>query len=125
MKKANQKQSKQRLRHLLNDRSRRIRLLLAKGLIKDEKDIPEDAIPIDPSCCTLANFWSPTVFYRDIEFLCSECKRPDVWTAESQQYYFEVMHSSPYKSAKRCFDCRQKELARKIQARADSGHAIE
>jgi hypothetical protein len=122
MKKTRRKLSNQRLRQVLHDRERRIRLLLERGLIQDAVEIPADAIPIDPERSTHANTCSPAVFYQDIEFVCIDCGKPDFWAAGSQQHYFEVSKASPYKRPKRCYDCRQKELSRKIQARRDSGH---
>lgn len=116
--------SRQRMRHSASDRQRRIRLLLERGLIHEADEIPADAIPIDPELTVLANIWSPPVYYKDIEFFCADCGKADCWTALSQQYYFEVKKAGPYKKPKRCYDCRQKELARKIKPRIDSGHII-
>lgn len=113
---------KQRQRFLLQDRGRRIHLLVERGLINEPADIPEHAIPIDPACSTKAQVWNPETFYLDIEFVCIDCGKAGFWSAEAQQYYFEVMKASPYKSAKRCYDCRLKEISRRNQARKDSGH---
>jgi hypothetical protein len=125
MKKAARKNaSQQRLRQAADDRQRRIRLLLERGLIHDADEIPADAIPIDPERTVLVNIWSPPVYYQDIEFICTDCGKADCWSAISQQYYFEVSKAAPYKRPKRCYDCRQKELARKTQARRDSGHEL-
>ena len=125
MKTSDTKRSKQRLRHLKQDRQRRIRLLIAKGTITQDSDIPEDSIPIDPECSTKAMTWSPEAYYQDIEFECSDCGKHALWTAESQQYYFEVIRASPYKHAKRCYDCRQKEILRRDKARVDAGHGTQ
>lgn len=97
-------------------------MLLERGLIKNASEIPADAIPIDPELTMPTHLRCPAVCYLDIEFICTECGRPDFWSAGSQQHYFEISKASPYKEPKRCYDCRQKELARKIQARLDSGH---
>jgi predicted RNA-binding Zn-ribbon protein involved in translation (DUF1610 family) len=102
MKTPDTKRCKQRIRHLKQDRQRRIRLLIAKGMIACDDDIPEAAIPVDPECSTKAKTWSPEAYYQDIEFACPDCGKRELWTAESQQYYFEVMRASPYKQAKRC-----------------------
>ena len=122
MDKARRTRSNQRLRKVLDDRQRRIQMLLERGLIKNASEIPADAIPIDPELSTKAGLCIPAVCYQDIEFVCTECGRPDFWSAGSQQHYFEVSKASPYKQPKLCYDCRQKKLARKQQARADSGH---
>lgn len=122
MNKARRAQSKQRLRKVFDERERRIRRLIELGLIKDASEIPDDAIPMDPDLVLPTNACIPAVCYMDIEFKCSDCGKPDLWTADSQQHYFEILKASPYKRPKRCYDCRQKELARKTQARLDSGH---
>ena len=122
MKSASNKQSKQRQRKALDERQRRIRRLIELELIKDASEIPDESIPIDPDLTTPTNLRCPAVCYMNIEFTCSDCGKSDCWTAASQQHYFEVSKASPYKRPKRCYDCRQKELARKTQARVDSGH---
>jgi len=98
---------------------------MERGMISDAKEIPEDAIPLDPDVSTRAMTWSPDAYYEDVEFHCVVCGKHECWTAESQQYYFEVMRASPYKQAKRCYDCRQKELDRRDAARLASGHKNE
>lgn len=123
MKKADRQQSNQRLRKVLDDRPRRIRMLLERCLIKNASEIPEDAIPIDPEHSPHAGTTIPAVCYQDIEFVCADCGKPDFWSAGSQQHYFEVTKASPYQLPKHCYDCRQKELTRKTQARMNAGHA--
>jgi hypothetical protein len=122
MKKVRLKQSNQRLRKIVDERQRRIRRLIELGLIKDASEIPDDAIPVDPELSTVAQTCVPAVYYQDIAFVCIDCEKPDFWSAGSQQHYFEISKASPYKRPKRCYNCRQKELARKVQARIDSGH---
>ena len=122
MPKDRRKQSKQRLRKEADERERRIRLLLERGLIQDISEIPDESIPIDLDLVLATNALIPAVCYLDLKFVCSDCGKPEVWTAESQQHYYEILKASPYKRPKRCYDCRQKELARKTQARLDSGH---
>lgn len=104
----------------MKERGRRIRRLIERGMISDAKQIPEDAIPLDPDTSTKALTCSPNTYYEDIEFNCSDCGRQECWKAESQQYYFEVMRASPYKKAKRCHACRQKEIERRVAARRSS-----
>jgi hypothetical protein len=116
------KRSKQRLRHLTKDRGRRIRRLIERGMITDAKEIPEDAIPLDPDTSTRAMMCVPDTYYEDIEFNCVDCGKHECWSAESQQYYFEVMRASQYKQAKRCYHCRQKQVARRDASRRASGH---
>lgn len=97
-------------------------MLLERGLIKNASEIPDDAIPIDPEISTKAGLCIPAICYQDIEFICTDCGRADFWSAGSQQHYFEISKASPYKQPKRCYDCRQKELARKARAGAGSRH---
>lgn len=120
MKNKREKTAKQRARALQDDRERRIKALLDSGRIRDAKEIPEGAIPVDFERSTHANQWSPPIFYQDIDFACSDCGRSECWTAASQQHYFEVKKGSTYNLPKRCYGCRQKELERKIQARERS-----
>ncbi len=122
MPKDRRKQSKQRLRKEADERERRIRLLLELGLIQDASEIPDESIPMDPALALPTNVRIPAVCYLDIQFVCADCGKPEVWTASSQQHYYEVLKASPYKRPKHCYECRQKELARKLQARAESGH---
>ena len=117
--------AKQRLRLLVSDRPKRIRLLIKRGIISDKKEIPVDAIPIDFDASTKAEIWLEQAYYEDIEFICSRCSKSDSWSAQSQQYYFEVMKSSPYKEPRLCYDCRQEEVERKDAARSASGHKAE
>jgi len=97
-------------------------MLLEREFIKNASEIPDDAIPIDPEFSTKAGLCIPAVCYQDIEFICTDCGRPDFWSAGSQQHYFEISKASPYKQPKRCYDCRQKELTRKAQAGAGPRH---
>ncbi|HEY1051644.1 MAG TPA: zinc-ribbon domain containing protein [Prosthecobacter sp.] len=120
MKDKREKLAKQRLRQVLDDRKRRIQLLLDSRWIRDAKQIPADAIPVDIERSTLINQTVPVLFYQDIEFVCCDCGRSDMWSAGSQQHYFEVKKGDPYNRPKRCYDCRQKELERKAQARERS-----
>jgi hypothetical protein len=122
MKPSERRREKQRLKELRVDRARRIQLLLGRGMITDKSEIPDDAIPVDPECSTKALTWSPEIFYRDINFVCSDCAKEECWTADSQKHYFEVLRSSPYKYPKRCYECRQKEIERRDIARKDAGH---
>ena len=119
---SDQKRSKQRRRFLTKDRGRRIRRLIDRGMITDATEIPEHVIPLDPELSTKAMSWPSDTYYEDIEFDCVDCGNHECWSAESQQYYFEVMRASPYKEAKRCYDCRQKEIERRDAARRASGH---
>ncbi len=109
------KNAKPRL-HLLNQQRRsRIQRLIQRGLIRSADEVPEFAIPIDVERSGKAELSVPEPFYEDIEYRCIECRKPEVWRAETQQYFFEVLGRSPYKRAVRCWKCqafRKRKLAR-------------
>jgi hypothetical protein len=96
---------------LTEKRSRQERRRLSKlakgGRLVDGHEVPIGAIAADPSQqyrpgCT-AKF-----FYRDIEFICSDCGAEEVWTAKDQKWYFEVVRAPVYCVPKRCSACRKK-----------------
>jgi hypothetical protein len=105
-------------------RKSRIDKLMARGWIKSESEIPRDAIPVDPDHINLSSgsYIHPT-YYLPIHFHCSDCGRPQTWTAEDQRWYYETTGAPIYSTAKRCRPCRKKEENRKKLARAAAGHA--
>lgn len=99
------KNAKPRL-HLLNQQRRsRIHKLIERGLIKSADEVPEFAIPIDVERSRKIERLVPEPFYEDIEYRCVDCRKHEVWRAETQQYFFEVLGKSPYKRAVRCWKC--------------------
>ena len=56
-------------------------------------------------------------YYQDELFVCCDCGRAQVWTARQQKWWFEVFRGSVYIQPKRCRSCRQRERARRTEAR--------
>jgi hypothetical protein len=97
---------------------------------QDEFSIPRKSIPADPSQQAPNNSYTPPLFYEDIEFTCRDCETEEVWTAEQQQWYYEVAKGSIYGRALRCGPCREKireakELQRQQMEAADKRRAAE
>jgi len=47
-------------------------------------------------------------FYQDYPFVCRDCGSREVWTAEQQQWWYEVAKAHIDSFAVRCRKCRQK-----------------
>ena len=56
-------------------------------------------------------------YYQDLPFRCKDCGRPEIWTAERQRWWYEVAQGDVWTTAVRCRTCRQREQARKAEAR--------
>ncbi|MGB7158529.1 MAG: zinc-ribbon domain containing protein [Tepidisphaeraceae bacterium] len=52
------------------------------------------------------NSHSPPLFYQDLEFKCRDCRKREVWTAEQQQWWYEVAKGPIQSTAVRCRACR-------------------
>ena len=63
-------------------------------------------IPADPSRQAPNNSYGPPTYYEDAEFTCVDCGRRQVWTAEQQQWWYEVAKGPVDSRAIRCRDCR-------------------
>jgi hypothetical protein len=46
------------------------------------------------------------LFYEDYDFVCRDCGRDEVWTAEAQKWWFEVAKGPIQSLATRCQACR-------------------
>lgn len=97
---------------------------------QEEFSIPRGSIPADLSKQAPNNSYGPPLFYEDVEFTCRDCGAEEVWTAEQQQRYFEVVQGSIYGRAVRCGPCRlkvrkAKELQRQQMEAADKRRALE
>lgn len=55
--------------------------------------------------------WFERPFYVDEPFTCVECGAAEVWSAESQQWYYEEIRGELYAIAKRCARCRSRRRA--------------
>ena len=86
----------------------KVRPLLATRGPRDGHRLPTDD-------CRLAQ--TPTVwpaYYINISYTCLDCKEQRVWTAEQQQWWYEVAKGSIYARAVRCPSCRKvRNLARR------------
>jgi len=54
------------------------------------------------------NSYDPPRYYEDLPFKCQECGADEVWTAEQQQWWYEVAKGPIYSRAVRCRACREK-----------------
>lgn len=54
----------------------------------------------------------PPEYYVDVQYVCVDCGRAEVWKAEQQKWYYEVAKRSLYAIANRCLDCRGKPVQR-------------
>jgi len=77
-----------------------------------ERALARGAIPADPAKQAPNNSYSPPEYYEDIAFTCRDCGAEEVWTAEQQQWYYEVAKGPIYATAVRCRECRKKNAAR-------------
>jgi hypothetical protein len=69
--------------------------------------IPPDAIGADMTKHADHGSYSVNAWYRDERFQCQDCGRTEVWTAESQRWWFEVAKGLIYSRAIRCRACRK------------------
>ncbi|MCA9038292.1 MAG: zinc-ribbon domain-containing protein [Planctomycetaceae bacterium] len=78
---------------------------------------PEGAVIADPSKQVPNNSCgAPVLFYVDKPFTCIDCGKSEIWSAQQQQWYYEVARGSLYATAVRCRECR------KVHAGIHSGH---
>jgi Probable zinc-ribbon domain len=78
--------------------ARRRRRLEAQDRMVEGVEIPDGAIAADVSKQAPASF-SRRYYYKDHEFECADCGKEEVWTAEDQQWYFEVIKAHPASTA--------------------------
>jgi hypothetical protein len=69
--------------------------------------IPHDAVGADMTKHALYNSYGPKLWYRDEEFHCKDCGKREVWTAQQQQWWFEVAKGQINSRADRCRPCRR------------------
>lgn len=53
------------------------------------------------------NSYAPPLYYEDKKFTCMDCGRVEVFTAEQQQWWYEVAKGPIYSKAVRCLACRR------------------
>lgn len=56
-------------------------------------------------------------YYQDRPFRCQDCGVEEIWTAAQQRWWYEVAQGDGWTTAVRCRACRQRERARKTEAR--------
>ena len=56
-------------------------------------------------------------YYVDQPFDCQACGMPQTWTAAQQKWWYEVAKGSVWTTARLCRPCRQRERARREEAR--------
>jgi hypothetical protein len=64
-------------------------------------------------------------YYVDRPFECQECGEPQTWTAAQQKWWYEVAKGSVWTTARLCRRCRQRERARREEARLVSLEGLE
>ena len=123
-KRKKQKFAAKREQRRLKQEPQRLKQLAEQGRLVNGVELPLGAVPADKSQQVPNNSYSPPPeYYVDIEFICEDCGRQEVWTGEQQKWYYEVAKGSLYATAVRCRDCRnkitdQKELQRQQMADA-------
>lgn len=96
-------------------REDRIKALLAGGFISDASEIPANAIPaaLELQAPYVPCVYKPKLFYADEPFACRDCKKPQVWTAAQQLWWYERCKGSVRAIAVYCHDCRKKRREQK------------
>lgn len=65
-------------------------------------------IRADPSRQRPSGMYSPLrQFYEDKSFTCRDCGKEEIWTAEQQQWWYEVAQGPVESKAIRCSSCRK------------------
>ena len=66
----------------------------------------------DPSEQIPTKSGSVRIHYEDTRFHCVDCGKSGVWTAQEQQWWYEVAKGSYYATANRCVYCRRQRRRR-------------
>jgi hypothetical protein len=113
-----EKNQRMRRSSLMTERTSRIQVLIEQGFIKSPSEIPDDAIPAKMAAQNHQQLrrlpYSADeykTYYRDKPFICKQCGSSQVWKAEDQQWYYEVV-KGPFKNeATLCLPCRKSKSA--------------
>jgi hypothetical protein len=81
--------------------------LKAAGRLANGVVLPEGAVAADLDKQAANNSYSPKLYYVDEPFVCVDCGKEEVWTAERQKWFYEVAKGSIHARAVRCRDCRR------------------
>lgn len=97
--------------------------LLGCGWIKDESELPTDAVLVNPRRAQSTASWNTKFlpYYLDVPFTCVDCGIEQVWSAASRKWYCEVAGGDLLSLPLRCRACRKKKRERKRQARIALG----
>jgi hypothetical protein len=68
--------------------------------------MPKGAIPADMTKHAAHNSYSPLFWYQDYEFVCRDCGKSELWTAEAQRWWYEEAKGPIQSRAVRCRGCR-------------------
>ncbi|MDH5446687.1 MAG: zinc-ribbon domain-containing protein [Gammaproteobacteria bacterium] len=74
---------------------------------EDETIFPETAIPADISKQNYSVF--PRKIYVDMEKQCADCKRPFIFYAQEQKYWYEILGFFIDADCIKCVECRKQE----------------
>ena len=94
----------------MSGKGRRLRIDSQRKSKRDatKNALPEDAVIADLSQQVPNNsYGAPVLFYVDKPFTCIDCGKNEIWTAQQQQWYYEVAKGSLYATAVRCRSCRK------------------
>ena len=97
-------------RALKASKKERIKVLIARGHINSESDIPEGAIPARPYLqnTEAGSSWHSysRPFYEEQRFVCLDCGEEVIWSAEDQAWAYEIVGIPAIAELKRCTPCR-------------------
>jgi len=70
-------------------------------------------VPCDPTQMVIPanSYFTPPAFYEDVAFKCRGCGMREVWSAEDQQWWYEVAKGPIYATAVLCLACRKAKRA--------------
>ena len=115
------KSNKQRRQEIKAQRLRRI-VQKARRVNARPVDRPVGVVPVNPARLRpTPSYGLPDFvqrgYYQDQPFRCRDCGVEQLWTAAQQQWWYEEAQGDVWTTAVRCRPCRQRERARKAEAR--------
>lgn len=115
--KSNQQRRQEIKARRMRQAERKVRRATARPV-----DRPIGIEPVTPALLRPTNSYGIPDFvrrgyYQDRPFRCRDCGVEEVWTAAQQRWWYEEAHGDVWTVAVRCRVCRQRERARKTEAR--------
>ncbi|CDH45849.1 zinc-ribbon domain containing protein [Candidatus Contendibacter odensensis] len=115
------KSNKQRRQEIKAQRLRRI-VKKTRAVNARPVDRPIGTVAVTPLLLRRNNSYGIPDFvqrgcYQDRPFRCKDCGVEEIWTAAQQRWWYEVAQGDVWTVAVRCRACRQRERARKVEAR--------